>query len=295
MIDLKKIDKRYWRTAGVALLTILFIWVLWYYYMRSPWTRDGRIRSEVVKIAPEVPGTVADLRVRDNQFVHKGDILFSFDQERFKLALAQAEALLEQRRQDMMIKTEQAKRRLAVSDEALPQDQKQSYSGAAAMAVAAFEQARADRDVARLNLERSVLVSPVNGYVTNLQLRVGDYLTVGNHALSIVDSDAFYVLGYFEETKMDHLRMNAPVKIKLMGYGSPMYGHVESISRGISDLNAAKAEEGLANVNPIFTWVRLAQRIPVRIHIDKKPDDIELAAGMTCTIFVKRGQWQPDK
>lgn len=290
---LNKVDKRYWRTAAVVLVAVLFLWLLWYFYMRSPWTRDARVRAEVVKVAPEVPGTVSDLRVQDNQFVHKGDILFALDQERFKLALAQAEAMLEQRRQDMLIKTEQAKRRLAVSDEALPQDQKQSYSGAAAMAVAAFDQAQADRDVARLNLERSILVAPVNGYVTNLKLRIGDYVMAGSPALSIVDSDSFYIVGYFEETKMDHLRLNAVAKIKLMGYSSPLYGHVESISRGITDLNAETSPEGLANVNPVFTWVRLAQRIPVRIHIDQVPDGVVLASGMTGTVFIKGRQYHP--
>jgi multidrug resistance efflux pump len=271
--------------TGVAvILAIVFLALLWEHYFISPWTRDGRVRAEVVKIAPEVSGTVVDLRVRDNQFVHKGDVLFVIDPVRFQLALDRAEAEVAQRQADLKVKDLQATRRNQVSTEAVPLDEKQSFQSVADVAAAAYSEAVADRDVAKLNLQRSTLYSPVNGYVTNLILRVGDFATAGTAQLALVDSDSFYVLGYFEETKLRRVREGARATIRLMQGGPAISGHVEGISRGITDLNADPGEEGLANVNPVFTWVRLAQRIPVRIHLDHVPAGVQVVAGLTCTI-----------
>ncbi|SDT95274.1 RND family efflux transporter, MFP subunit [Verrucomicrobium sp. GAS474] len=282
-------QRRRCRTGAVVALAALSLWVLWNHYMLSPWTRDGRVRAEVVKVAPEVSGTVAEVRVADNQFVHKGDVLFVVDPARFQLALAQAEAAVALREADFKTKDSQARRRVELSQaqaKAISQDEMQTYQALADMASAAYDQAVADRGVARLNMERSVLVSPVNGYVTNLTLRPGDFAPAGAPQLSIVDSDSFYVVGYFEETKLRRIRDRARVAIHLMQGGPGLDGHVEGVSRGITDLNAAPASEGLANVNPVFTWVRLAQRIPVRIAIDRVPEGVRIVSGLTCTLTV---------
>lgn len=273
-------------TAGAVVIALLFLYFLWEHYMVSPWTRDGRVRVEVVKIAPEVSGTVTEVRVVDNQFVHKGDVLFVIDPVRFKLALDRAEAIVDQREADRKVRDIQARRRNDLLASAISTDEKQSYQSVADVAVGAYNEAVADRDVAKLNQERSVLCSPVNGYVTNLTLRVGDYANAGVSQLSIVDSDSFYVLGYFEETKLRGVRDGARARIKLMQGGPAILGHVEGISRGITDLNASPDDLGLANVNPVFTWVRLAQRIPIRIHIDKIPPKVQIVAGLTCTITI---------
>jgi multidrug resistance efflux pump len=139
---------------------------------------------------------------------------------------------------------------------------------------------------ARVNLQRTEIRSPVNGWVTNLLAQLGDYANVGTNVISLVDADSFWVDGYFEETSLEPIRVGGPAEVKLMGYRQIVHGHVDSIARGINVANAQPNGQGLANVNPIFTWVRLAQRIPVRVHIDEVPDGVVLAAGMTATVQI---------
>lgn len=154
------------------------------------------------------------------------------------------------------------------------------------MATAAYQAAVATQELAKLDLARSVIRSPVDGYVTNLKLRPGDYATAGATNVAIVDGASFWITGYFEETKIQQIRVAAPVRIKLMGFDQPVTGHVESIGRGIENSSEAPGRFGLPNVAATFSWVRLAQRIPVRIHIDQVPSGVELAAGMTATIEI---------
>lgn len=279
--------RRFANTAFVVLIAFLMGWLLWRHYMLSPWTRDGRVRAETVNVAAEIFGKIKELKVVENQFVHKGDVLFVIDPEEFQLDLAKAEATLESRRQEMLIRESLSQRRNQMSAEAVSKEEQQTSESTASMAEAAYQEAKAQRDLARLNLERTVVRSPVNGYVDNLRLRVGDYAVVGQNKLTIIDSDSFWVSGYFEETKMPGIHEGDPAVIKLMGVGPALTGHVESISRGIADSNGSTDTQGLANVNPVFYWVRLAQRIPVRVHIDQVPDGVTIAAGMTCTVTIK--------
>jgi multidrug resistance efflux pump len=273
-------------TLAVVVIGVIAALGLWHHYMMSPWTRDGRVRAEVVSVAPEVPGTVVELRVSDNQMIHKGDILFVIDPERYRLAVAQAEASASSRREDMRVAVAKSDRRARLSDLTASTEEKEQFQGSAGVAAATFNMAAAQVNLAKLDLARTVVRSPVNGYVTNLRLRVGDYAAVGQPAVVIIDSDSFWVAGYFEETKLSSIHPGASAIIQLMGYTAPLTGHVESMSRGITDQNGLSSGEGLANVNPVFTWVRLAQRIPIRIHIDAIPPGVELAAGMTCTVHV---------
>jgi RND family efflux transporter MFP subunit len=277
---------RYLWTALAVLVAAVALLVFWRHYMVAPWTRDGRVRANVVKIAPEVSGTVAEVRVSDNQFVRKGDVLFVLDEARFQLALQEAGALVKLRKEDLEVKNEHASRRASLSDQAVAPDEKRTYSAEALMAQSAYDQAVAQYGTAELNKDRSVVRSPVNGYITNLNLRAGDYVNAGVNRLSIIDSDSFYILGYFEETKMSRIHEDNLARVDLMGFSNPLLGHVESISRGITDQNDRADEKGLATVDPVFTWVRLAQRIPVRIHIDQIPKDVRISAGMTCTIHI---------
>jgi multidrug resistance efflux pump len=269
---------------GVAIPIASLAWEI---YMAAPWTRDGRVRVEVADIAPEVSGTVVRVNVQENQFVHKGDVLFEIDPTRFRLAVRQAEATAESRRQDLMLRTADARRRHNLEG-AVSAEEKERYQLSAAIALANYNEALAQLDVAKLNLERSKLYSTVNGYATNVRLRVGDYATAGRRAISVVDADSFWIFGYFEETQLARVHPGDTVTIDLMGYDERLTGHVESFSRGITDRNGQPDEQGLQDVNPIFTWVRLAQRIPVRIHIDRVPDSVHLVAGMTCTIWVQQ-------
>jgi multidrug resistance efflux pump len=151
---------------------------------------------------------------------------------------------------------------------------------------ATLAQAQTQLHQAQVNLERTRIVSPVDGYVTNLLAQVGDYANVGTNIISLVDADSFWVDGYFEETNLAPIRVGDPAQIKLMGYSEVVRGHVDSITRAIDVSNAQPDNQGVATVNPIYTWVRLAQRIPVRIHIDTVPDGVQLAAGMTATVQI---------
>jgi multidrug resistance efflux pump len=276
--------------TGLAVaLAVVVGWQLWDYYMREPWTRDGRVRADVVQVAPDVSGLVTSVDVSDNQLVKKGQPLFSIDRERFALALQQADAVVENRRVTMEQAARDASRLLQLNTIAVPQTQREQAQAQADAAAAAYRQALADRGLAQLNLDRSRVAAPVNGYVTNLGLRPGDYVSAGKPVLALVDSDSFYVVGYFEETKLPRIHVGDVAAVQLMGVGEAIGGHVQGVARGIVDREQSDSPNLLANVNPTFSWVRLAQRIPVRIALDPVPDPAELVAGRTATVVVTPG------
>jgi len=283
-------QRRYLTTGAAVFLAIVLAWALWWHYLRSPWTRDGRVRVEVVNIAAEISGKVVGLNVVDNQPVHKGDVLFTIEPIDYRLALVQAEANVESRQHDRDIALQDSERRQKLGAEAVSAEERNSYQSTAQVAEAAYQAALATRDQAKVNLDRTTIRSPVNGYVTNLTLRIGDYATPGQTKLTVVDSDSFWIVGYFEETKLPRIHEGEYAHVRLMGWGPEIAGHVESISRAIADTNSDSDTSGLANVDPIFTWVRLAQRLPVRIHIDHVPDNVRIAAGQTCTIVLDPGK-----
>ena len=162
-------------------------------------------------------------------------------------------------------------------------------------AEAGLAQAKAQLNQAQVNLERTRILAPVDGYVTNLLAQLGDYVNVGVNTISLVDADSFWVDGYFEETNLGPIRVGDPAQIKLMGRDQIVRGHVDSIARAINVANAQPNSQGVATVNPIFTWVRLAQRIPVRIHIDEVPPNVVLSAGMTATVEIHNRDRAPAK
>ena len=270
-------------------------WGMWDAYMGAPWTRDGTVRAYVVTMAPQVAGQIVELPVADNQFVHKGDLLLVIDPTDFKIAVSLAEAALQQAQANAQNAEREAKRRQELTTLAVTVEEKQTFATTALATQAQYQQAVANLDQARVNLQRTQIRSPVNGWVTNLLAQLGDYATVGQNLISLVDADSFWVDGYFEETNLEPIRVGDPASIKLMGYSEIVRGHVGSIARGINVANAQPNGQGLANVNPIFTWVRLAQRIPVRIHIDQVPEGVVLAAGMTATVQIDPRPSQPAK
>ena len=280
-------------TLGMAGIAALLLSAVWRTYELSPWTRDGRVQAEVVDIAPEVPGTIFSVPVHDNQFVHKGDVLFELDPVRFRVAIAQAEAAVAKAAQQLRLGEANARRRKGLAGVVSAEEQEQ-YAITAAVASAELDAARASLDLANLNLARSVLHSPVNGYVTNLRLRVGDYATVGQPRVAVIDADSFWVYGYFEETTIHGVHAGDPARMKLMGYPQRLTGRVESVTRGINDQDSQIDRYGLPDVNPVFTWVRLAQRIPVRIHIETVPQGVLLVRGMTCSVSVAEAASPPD-
>jgi RND family efflux transporter MFP subunit len=244
------------------------------------------VRANVVMVAPDVAGAVIDIHVKDNQEVRIGDVLFTIDPARYKLALASAEAAVAGARSTLDQRTEEQARREHLSSASISEEALNQARSAALAAQAAYDQAVAALGVAKLNLARTEVRSPVNGYVTNLLVDRGDYASAGHAMLAVVDSDSFYVAGYFEETKLRHINKGDKVSIRLMGYDAPLEGHVAGIARAITDRDNALGSDLIANVNPTFNWVRLAQRIPVRIAIDSIPKGITLSAGMTATVVV---------
>lgn len=284
---------RYALTLCVVAVSVFIAIKAWNHYESTPRTRDGRVGVDVVQIAPEVSGTIRSVPVADNEYVKQGDILYEIDPERLRLAVSLAEADLEAKRQDMIVRQTTARRHSQLKD-VVSEEATQQSIGAAAVAGAAYQAAAATLDLAKLNLDRSMVRSPIDGYVTNLKLRPGDYATAGTTKVAILDASSFWITGYFEETKMQKIRVGAPARIKFMGFDQPVAGHVESIGRGIDNSNDAPGHLGLPSVAATFSWVRLAQRIPVRILIDQVPPGVELAAGMTATVEITSATIEAD-
>jgi multidrug resistance efflux pump len=259
----------------------------WNAYMASPWTRDARVRAYVVALAPEVAGRIIQLHVMDNQFVHKGDLLMAIDPTDYRIALQLADAGVHQAKATAENARQQAERRRKLSDLAVTVEDRQNHDANSLVADAEYQRAVAQREQAKTNLARTELRSPVSGWVTNLLFQQGDYVTVGRSVISVIDADSFWLDAYFEETQLAAMHEDDPAQIKLMGYKQIVQGTVGSVARGITVPNAQPDHQGLASVNPIFTWVRLAERVPVRIRIDHVPDGVRLVAGLTATVQVK--------
>jgi RND family efflux transporter MFP subunit len=274
-------------TAIVVTAAVAVGWQLWLYYMDAPWTRDGRVRADIVAIAPDVSGLVTDVLIKDNQIVRTGDVLFRIDRERFALALDQAEAVVAGRKAALDLATIDLGRYKQLSDNAVTKEKLDTAASTQQQAAASYQQALADRNVAKLNLDRSEVKASVNGTITNMDLRPGEYVTAGHGVMALVDRDSLHVEGYFEETKLAKIRVGDPAAIRILGESHVITGHVESIAGGIEDRERSSSANLLANVNPSFTWVRLAQRVPVRIKLDHVPEDVQLLAGRTATVVIR--------
>ncbi|WP_323120891.1 HlyD family secretion protein [Burkholderia alba] len=279
-------------TAAILIVAILIGRALWVHYMDEPWTRDGRVRAEIVNVAPDVSGAVVSLPVRDNQFVKKGDVIMQIDPSHYQIAVEQAQAAVAARRAELQMRRADAQRRADLDALVVSKENRENSVQTASSADAQYQQALAALDAAKLNLSRTTVVAPVDGHITNLNVFQGDYATAGTPKLAIVDSHSFWVYGYFEETKLPHVKVGAKAEMRLMS-GGVLKGHVESISRGIYDRDNPQSKDLVADVNPTFNWVRLAQRVPVRIKIDEVPDDVVLSAGTTCTVIIEPDKKQP--
>jgi multidrug resistance efflux pump len=266
-------------------------WMAWNYYVYTPWTRDGRVRVYTVQLAPEVSGTVVSLPIKATQFVHKGDVLFQIDPRDYQNKLKEATGRVAQTQAQADYLGAEATRRSQLSDLAVSAEQRQNAIGIAQAATAAVQEATGALDQARLDLERTTIRSPVNGWVSDLILQQGGFATAGQPAVTLVNADSFYVVGYFEETQLPRIRFGDSAQMVLMGYPDrPARGHVAGFGHGISVADAAPGVQGLPSVNPVFTWVRLAQRIPIRVELDDVPCPIMLSAGMTATVSIQGGK-----
>ncbi|MBD8616269.1 HlyD family secretion protein [Pseudomonas putida] len=280
--------KKFFSLLATLLVLALAIFIgrqLWVHYMQTPWTRDGRVRADIINVAADVSGYVTAVPVRDNQRVRKGDVLLQIDPAHYRLAVKQAQALVASRKAAWEMRKVNASRRADLDELVISKESREDASNVAASALADYQQAEARLEAAQLNLDRTRVLATVDGYVTNLNVHVGDYARVGEAKLAVVDEHSFWVYGFFEETKLPHVHVGDAAQLQMMS-GETLSGHVESISRGIYDRDNPQSRELIADVNPTFNWVRLAQRVPVRIQLDAVPDGMLLAAGTTCTVIV---------
>ncbi len=270
-------------TLAVVAVAMFALRSLWTHSELAPWTRDGRVRADVVSIAPDVPGFVVKVAVHDNQVVSKGDPLFEIDRARYEIALQQALATVARQRASLAEAGREAHRNDSLGEVVSSEVREQSRTRMQE-ATAELQRGLADLAAARLNLQRTLIVAPVNGIVTNLELRPGNYLTAGRQGLALLDSDSLHVDGYFEETKLPLLHEGDRVSVRLMGESQLLYGSVQSIAPAIFDRERTPTGDLVANINPTFSWVRLAQRVPVRIKLDPGPLDVRMIAGRTATV-----------
>lgn len=277
--------RRYLITILIVVAALFIGWRLWVHYENDPWTRDGRIKADVVQVAPDVTGQVVKINVRDNQQVNVGDVLFEIDPARFELALRQAKAAEEAAKVTLAQAIRESNRNRELKDLVAAEVTEQGQSRVEE-ARAALLQAVVNRDKAQLDLDRTKVLAAVDGTVTNLDLRTGSYVTASHPVMALVDRHSYYAEGYFEETKLPNIEEGNRATVKLMSSDTVLEGHVHSITRGIEDRERTKGGNLMQNINPAFNWVRLVQRIPVRVEFDNLPADTRLVAGQTVTIEV---------
>lgn len=293
---------KYFSTLLIVALAIIAAWLVWNYYTQSPWTRDGKVRAEQVGITPQVSGSILQLNVRDNQLVKAGDVLFKIDDTPYRIALLDAQAQLAKTRAELAkAKVAQSKaasdaaRRRDLSRNVISAEDLESAGTALSTANAVLEAAKAVTGVAQASLEhaqwqlsQTLIKAPVDGWVTNLSTRVGDYASAGRPLFALVDSHSFYVIGYFEETKLRHIRAGDSAEVILYSSKQKLQGHVSSIGRAIVDQSVESGAGLVADIKPNIPWVRLAQRVPVRIELSSLPPEITLISGTTCTVSIGR-------
>lgn len=285
--------KKLFAHSGRVFLTLVMVtmagllgWHLWDYYMNAPWTRDGKIRADVVRLAPDVSGLVSEVLVHDNQTVQQGEVIFRIDQARYKLALQLADAKLASSKAALDMANRDQIRYRKLNDTTVTQQKMEQIDTTTQQAEATYRQAELDRELASLNLDRSSVKAPVNGVITNFSLQPGDYVTTGSAVTALVDTDSFYVSGYFEENKLERIQIGDAVLVDVMGSKVQLKGKVEGIAGGIEDRERTDSTSLLANVAPTFNWVRLAQRVPVRVKLEDVPQGVHLVAGRTVSVSV---------
>ncbi len=281
-----KLAVRVATTACIVLVAVLGGLWMWNRYQLEPWTRDGRVRADVVQISPDVNALVVEVHVIDNQYVNAGDVLLVLDRSRYQLALEQANAAIAATQAALA----QAVREERRNDELGPlvtTEQREQSSARVAELRAQLRSAIVQRNTAQLNLERTVIRASVDGVASNVHVQPGDYAAVGRPLLALLNVDSLRIEGYFEETKLPRIHVGDPAIVRIMGLENELQGTVESIAAGIEDRDRSPSSSGLANINPNFSWVRLAQRIPVRIRIDSVPEDVRLIAGRTASVSIQ--------
>jgi multidrug resistance efflux pump len=276
--------------TGLAVIAALLVGKqIWFYYIDAPWTRDGRVRADIVTVAPDVSGPVTEVLIHDEQSVRRGDVLFRIDPARFEIALQQSDAAVAARKATLDQSVRDFNRYRKLDTLSTSVEKQEGVKAAMELAVANYRQALSDHTLAELNLARSEVKAPVDGTVTNVDLRPGAYVSAGKGTFALIDSHSVRVEGYFEETKLAGMAIGDAVRVTLMGVPGVLHGHVQSVAAGVADRERSASADMLANVNPTFSWVRLAQRVPVRVAIDAPPEGFTSMVGRTATVTVTNG------
>lgn len=272
-------------TLVLVLLAGIAIFRAWSFYTESPWTRDARFSADIVAIAPDVSGIISEVDVHDNQLVHKDQVLFVIDRERYQKALTEAQADVDYYQALVAEKRREAARRNSLGSTAISREERDQSNNTLQTATHQLSKAEALRDVAALDLQRTVIRAPADGWVTNLNVYQGEFITRGATAVALVKQGSFYIQAYMEETKLDGIRPGYRVQITPLGSNHILRGTVDSISAGVANSNSTNDAKGVATIDSNLEWVRLAQRVPVRIRLDEQPGML-YPAGTTATVVV---------
>lgn len=269
----------------LVVLAFIAIFRAWSFYTESPWTRDARFSADVVAIAPDVAGLITSVDVHDNQLVKKDQVLFTIDQPRYQKALEEAEADVAYYQALANEKRREAGRRNKLGIQAMSREEIDQANNVLQTVLHQLAKAEATRDLAKLDLQRTVIRAPADGWVTNLNVYAGEFITRGSTAVALVKQNSFYVQAYMEETKLEGVRPGFRVEITPLGSNNVLHGTVDSVSAGVTNASSTRDDKGMATVDSNLEWVRLAQRVPVRIRLDKQPGNL-YPSGTTATVVV---------
>ncbi|MBH1644214.1 biotin/lipoyl-binding protein [Stenotrophomonas maltophilia] len=276
---------RWSATLVVFAIAVVAALSIWKRYEMRPWTRDGRVRADVVRVASDMGGLVTQVLVHDNQRVSAGQLLLVLDQPRFAAALEKADAAVSSARATLALARRESTRDNALGN-LVASETRERNAAKVDTELAALAQAQAEQRGAQLNVQRTEVRATTDGIVTNLDLHAGDYLQPGAQALALIDTRSLRIEGYFEETKLGCITEGDAAVARLMGDDHDVRGHVDTIAAGIADDQRSSTPTLLPAVAPTYTWVRLAQRIPVRIRIDDAPPDTRLIVGRTASVTI---------
>jgi len=261
-------------------------------YINNPWTRDGQVRGHVIQVSPRVSGMVTHIAVIDNQFVSRGDLLLRIDPEPFEIAIAQAEANLKRAKisyNASKIELERLREIFQKDAGAVAQKDLDRREANYLQSLSQIDVATETLRSARLNLSYTQVHAAVDGYVSNIDFQIGTQAVANSPILALVDSNSFWVFGYFRESQIGQFSIGDPAKVTLMAYPDlPLHGSVESLGWGIAPSDGNSGAYLLPSIKPVFQWIRLAQRIPVRIKLDEVPQGVELRFGLTASVMIQR-------
>jgi len=282
-------------TFTIITLAVFFAYKKYQEYFSKPWTRDAQVRTQVIQVAPQVSGMVTKIYVKDNQEVKKGDILFELDASKYKFKVAQAQARL-QRAQEALkgakIEYERVKNiykrdKGAVSKKDLTRNEVNYYK-----ALADVESAKESLNIAKLNLSWTKVYAGVDGWVSNINFQLGTQAVANKPILALVDKNSFWIFGFFREDMVGDVNIGDRAIVTLMAYAdTPLEAKVESIAWGISHTDGNPGSNLLPKVKPVFPWIRLAQRIPVKIRLKTPiPKNVKLRFGLSASVMIEKSK-----